>query len=491
MSTSFRPSVRLTTLTENLPLHPTVLPALIAGIYLRFWFLGHEALWVDETITLYFVQAMSYPELLVELPTLQPHLPLFYVLLKAWTSVVGETPMAARALAATFSTGTIVGLYLVGRDLYDRETGGVAAFILAINPFYIHFGTFTRMYSLLACLTVFSMWGFIRVRQTGTRRTAAVYCVATTLLVWTHYFALLVPLAQIVVLLHDHWKAESRPVRGWQCLGAVTPAILLSGSVILAKLSGGVGVGSAREVTHIATAPTVVDIARGHVRLLELFTWTYQNYPDAVTILLNALAVAPAAVAVLLAIRGYRRRDRLPVAWYSLPVIALIAASYLIKPVWQPKYLGFAGLGLILLMAKGIHRPTPRQQMLLLGLLGVGLVLPLSMAVTTPQVQQFDAAADYVGEHADEDDVVLVAPVHGEKGPLHYYFSQLDGGATVVFLSETASRQVIRQHATDGDDVWVVAENNQRGWVRTVDAALGLPQRTQFHGIAVYRSDTP
>ena len=71
----------------------------------------------------------------------------------------GESELASRILPISFSLGTIVLVYLIGRRLFDRETGLLAAALLAIFPGAIYFARIEH-FSFFVALTIwaYSHW---------------------------------------------------------------------------------------------------------------------------------------------------------------------------------------------------------------------------------------------------------------------------------------------------------------------------------------------
>jgi uncharacterized membrane protein len=58
-------------------------------------------------------------------------------------------------------------LYLIGRDLFNKQTGLVAAFIAAVAPFHLQYSQETRMYTLLALLLMGATWCYMRGMSKG------------------------------------------------------------------------------------------------------------------------------------------------------------------------------------------------------------------------------------------------------------------------------------------------------------------------------------
>src|SRR5205814_7568263 len=86
------------------------------------------------------------------------------------------------------------------RDLRLNNWATILAFFfIAVNGSLIKYSQELRMYSLLMCLSLFSMWLFVRYFRNG--KGIAVLTIVNILLVYTHYFGWFVIVSEIVILL--------------------------------------------------------------------------------------------------------------------------------------------------------------------------------------------------------------------------------------------------------------------------------------------------
>ena len=109
---------------------------LLAAV-LRFHLINHQSLWNDEGNTLRLVQR-SIPELLQNTAR-DIHPPGYYLLLKVWWLLTGETEFALRALSAFAGVLTVACVYALGRALFAPGVGLVASLLVAINAFNIYY----------------------------------------------------------------------------------------------------------------------------------------------------------------------------------------------------------------------------------------------------------------------------------------------------------------------------------------------------------------
>jgi 4-amino-4-deoxy-L-arabinose transferase-like glycosyltransferase len=134
--------------------------ALAAG--LRFYNLGSQSLWSDEGNS----AALATRSLaqIAQAAAHDIHPPLYYWLLRLWTTVFGLSELALRSLSAVLGTLLVLVIYGLGTRLFNRTTGLAAAFIAAIAPFQVYYSQEARMYILVAleaALAALLFWWFV------------------------------------------------------------------------------------------------------------------------------------------------------------------------------------------------------------------------------------------------------------------------------------------------------------------------------------------
>ena len=128
---------------------PFLLLAITAlGAALRFHHIGSEALWLDEAFSIWMAQ-QPLAQMLQWAVRIDQHPPLYYALLHAWLGL-GDGAGTVRALSALCGTLNIPIIFLLGRRLAGLRAGLLAALLLAVSPFHVHFAQEARMYALLA-----------------------------------------------------------------------------------------------------------------------------------------------------------------------------------------------------------------------------------------------------------------------------------------------------------------------------------------------------
>jgi mannosyltransferase len=133
----------------------------LVGGWLRVFKLGSQGLWLDETFSLW-VANHSVVDMLQWIVKIDPHPPLYYLLLHYWIALNGDTPYYARLLSALFGTATIPVIYLIGKRISGVVMGLAAAVTFALSLFNIYYAQETRMYTLLTFNAAVAIYALVR-----------------------------------------------------------------------------------------------------------------------------------------------------------------------------------------------------------------------------------------------------------------------------------------------------------------------------------------
>src|SRR5258708_14772921 len=134
----------------------------VVFVLFRLWHLTDSCLWFDEIFSVHAAEH-SWNSILsfVSLDLIHP--PLFYLLLKLWIGAGGESLTWLRMFPALFSVVSLVPLILFLREVkQNTHVQLICLFLVTVNGSLLKYSLEVRMYSLLVCLSLFSMWLFAR-----------------------------------------------------------------------------------------------------------------------------------------------------------------------------------------------------------------------------------------------------------------------------------------------------------------------------------------
>ncbi len=193
---------------EKRTTHIILIIIMIIAALLRYKGLKGQSLWLDELHTMNEADPLlPWSSLFHTLKTSDQHPPLFFVLERFCFSIFGYTERGARILPVLAGILSVWGAYLLGKTILNERLGLIAAAITCVNYYSIFYSQEARDYSFLWLFTTLSYAYFLRLYQSLKRSDAIWYIVTTVLLLYSHYFSLMVLGCQFILFL-AFWALE-------------------------------------------------------------------------------------------------------------------------------------------------------------------------------------------------------------------------------------------------------------------------------------------
>lgn len=322
---------------------------LVLAAMLRFVWLGHASLWIDELFSVCWSQ-LDLDFLLREGARAETNPPTYYILLHGWMEIFGTTEIAVRALSALISTITVLVVYAIGRMTVDRPTALLAGLFMAVNPVAIASAQEARAYALSALLDslgLLSIVGYMRhLEAVGTRSwpwlAAFIFSMIATSSV--HYTSLLFVAACFVAIAWRLVTTRPFPVREarvWIVVGVLTALALVKLLILAASLSG------SNNLVWIGplSAWSVVSF------FLDLIVPLPQTGPFLTVSWVTCASLLLVVVGALPRLRSDRRRFGVLVLIPSLYCTLFIAASWL-RPMLLARVATWLVIPLCLILAQ-------------------------------------------------------------------------------------------------------------------------------------------
>lgn len=313
----------------------------VIGIYVgaRIWRLTDSCLWFDEIFSVHAAEHSSNSILsFVALDLIHP--PLFYVLLKLWIAIGGEGLFWLRLFPVIFSVLAIFPFVSVCRELkIGRWTQVVALFLLAINGSLIKYAQEVRMYSLLMCLSLFSMWLFARYFVKG--KSLVPLVIVNVLMVYTHYFGWFVVLTEVVLILWFQ-RIKWRPI---VIMFGITFVSFLPWliAVLMAARSGS---GLEQNIGWMAR-PGILQVVTFVLNMIEPFYYQASSAEPISTFRITVPLLLIIAIAAFIYTANWkklgeheRRHAYFLLLFIKLPVVITFVASWLLPySMWGTRHL--------------------------------------------------------------------------------------------------------------------------------------------------------
>ena len=159
---------------------------------------GARNLWLDEAYSVYTVQR-DWNTFWTIVLNVEANQALYHIILKFWI-LLGDDEATLRFLSAIFSTASVPVIYLLGKELFDKNTGVVAAFLIGVNGNFIFYAQEVRGYSLLLFLTLCSSYLAVRCVKSPSRKMWTWYVVVNILATYVHFFAVWIIIVHAALL---------------------------------------------------------------------------------------------------------------------------------------------------------------------------------------------------------------------------------------------------------------------------------------------------
>ncbi len=207
----------------------------LISLALRVWCLDCYGLWYDEVASIEIARRGPLAILTDRFGGMLVQTPLHYLMVWLTSLPVdpASTPVLVRLPSVIAGALTPLVVYGIGKGMFGRSQGLLAALFVAISAVHIGHSQDVRPYSLLILTTALSVYCLLRAERDGSRKWWAAFAFSTVSALYISYFSLTLFLpALIPYLFWLLWRLWSR--RGNNPLPLRHAFLALPGIAILA-----------------------------------------------------------------------------------------------------------------------------------------------------------------------------------------------------------------------------------------------------------------
>ncbi len=387
---------------------------------LRVYQLPSQSLWSDEGLSLYRAR-LTLSENLTNVivvppgvPTQDTNPPLYFIVLSVLRAVAGESEYALRFVSVIAGVLLVPLLCVTGRRLFSEPAGLLAALLGTVSPFLVWYAQEVRMYTLLAALSLASVYLLLRAIDFSARSEEArsvksqhrwliwiAWAAVTAATLYTHFTAFFLLLFEGSVLLAVLIRRRRRE--------AVIVIMLLA--VLALPLA----------LYAISRAQQSVDPVFGFRPLDSIAAEVWGTFVVGRTndFFQPWWAVLPALLLFMIGLVGgvMRKSGRwatlLTALYLFVPLLAFYAATF-VRPLYSgPRHLMLLLPPIYLLVASGLALLWQRVRLAGMMALAAALIIMgwwLNVQWTDPAYLKDDmrSAACMIAAQATPEDVVIV-----------------------------------------------------------------------------------
>ena len=393
-----RPDARLGAFVTTRAGTLSLLGALVAlSLVLRTRAIG-AGFWIDEGLSV----GISSHHL-----TAIPHLlredgspPLYYLLLHGWMAAFGSSEAQTHALSLVFALLTIPAAFWAVDGVFGRRAGWIAAGLAALDPFLTAYAQETRMYTLVALLSIVAAGAFVHAFVFRRRAYLPAFAATLVVLLYTHNWGLFFAGGALAALGYLLTQSDDR--RGLALDGALAFGAV---ALLFAPWVPTLGYQVAHTGAPWSTPPSPAQLLGGPAFIAA---------GDGAAMAL--ILAGGTGIAALL--RRERGRERTAVVATIVLVVATVLFAWIasqISPAWANRYLAVVLGPFVLFLAAGLVRGGR------LAVVALALVAVFWLAYQAPdEKSNVEKVAAKVAPRLEPGDLVI--STHPEQIPvLHYY----------------------------------------------------------------------
>ena len=175
---------------------------LVVATFLRFFRIDFQSLWMDELYTLNVASPEhSFSEIISEVNLRESYPYLYFFMMNILFHIFGDTSIVVRIPSVIFGIMSVWMLYKIGKELYSKNAGLIAAALLTFNQYALYHAQDGRAYSFYLLGLLFSYYCFIKFLKDSNKKNLIWYALSTGLLLNTNFFSVLNVLAQGIFML--------------------------------------------------------------------------------------------------------------------------------------------------------------------------------------------------------------------------------------------------------------------------------------------------
>ena len=454
--------------------------------------LGTLSLWNDELFSRYYADLFGLKYLWTAGMLRESSPPLYYMLIEGWMRLFGTSEVALRSLSLAASVLSLPLVYAIGKELFDRKCGLLAALVFALSPMQIDYAQEARTYALLLLPICTVLWALAKFMRGDARyRVLLIYAACAVIAIYCHatavFFVAACNLVALAWLLTERMIDRRTALVRWLGVNLIVGLLSIPElAAMLTQSSGGNGLNWITPFRPGAIVHMLSTLATGRA--------TPYRWPgvELTLVLLACLGIC------LLAIRPRPRAFALLIAVPAIFVGLMVAAS-LAQPIFIDRVFLWLGVPLAVALGAALGIPNRLRPLLLVLTLLTGAV-GLGYHYTEARKEPWSKLVQRVGSDLASADHVVVAPLTGPTGFAYYdpalpNLEMWSTGETGMVEHDDMpqrlgvpliSRDELLRDIRSGQSAWLILRQPDLPRVDTLLAQLPPPRRNiefDCHGV--------
>lgn len=364
----------------------------------------NASLWGDEAFSA--VLSKNNPSDIIKIIIRDTSPPLYNLTLHFWYQIFGISEVSIRALSFTYFILTIIFVYLIGKLLWNKKTGLIAALVTFLNPFFFTYAFEGRMYSILSLGVSASMYFFLRIIKKEEKKQKEkfpkwliiAYALSVDWALYSHHFAVFAIFVQGIWMVFEFISGNRTGAK------RVFKGLALAAIFYLPWIYP-----LYKQATMVASGfwlgkPNLIDLRN---LIYEYLAEGIKNPDIKLPIIQKSLGqITLYLVFLTLILRKWHKSIKnttFLISWFILPIIITWAVSQKMQSIFFNRYLLYTIPGFTLILASNRRKFST----LTLALIIIAFIIIDYNYFTHPTKRPFRELANYVKSSQNKEDFVI------------------------------------------------------------------------------------
>jgi mannosyltransferase len=456
------------------------------------------SLWHDESFSALLVK-YDFGEMMTRIK-MDVHPPLYYIFLRGWNYIFGNSLFSLRFFGVFFSVLAIISLYiLVAKGLKNKKLALFSSVLFTFSCFQIQYAMEARMYPLGTFFVILGTFFFLKGLEEKKWKWWILYAVFTSVGLYTHYFVAFWIISQVIFFGYKIYKEAGFNFSGWIKnktfrMGAASYSLAFISYIpwlpTFLKQMGQV------EADYWIPAINFSSVPNTFLKMTEGNGTDPIRYWYVLVVL-----VATIALAAYFFLKKYQGKEKwLVFISFIFPFLATVILSVK-RPIYIDRYFIF-GLPFYLILMSGaillINNIKIRRAAILLAVLGTMMTFPFHWSsLKVKDKPGMAAAAVYLNEQFKPGEKIFVGSSLIYFTLRYYnhtgYPAKLYAPDSMPHYSGTAllsPKDIIKdfnQETKSGDIVWLINTTGWGNWQPQVPANWQKQKSVSFQDVYNYQ----
>lgn len=483
--------------------YAALLAIVLLGAFLRFYDIGAESFWLDESATAMTIKRYSANEIssnIIKYGNILPSyysgnmdLPIYYVLLEYWTSLFGLDEAGIRSFSAVFGVLSIILVYILAKNLFSEKTGLTASLIFSLSAVMIEFSQEARLYSFLIFIALASSYFLFKMISTKSYKHISYFVIINIIGIYTHYpflFFVIFELFFVAILAAKEYLEKKKTFVKREYLAVLILPLfylpllprLLEPKLVATHFFGSFSLGKlAKMFLQLNTWFYPSESLRQNLGNLQLGKLAFSDWVLIASVVLITVILSFYSAKNFFRLRKITSNHTFLLLWIAVPFAVAFAVLFRsIATFGSIRHFIFIVPPYFILSALGMSKLKGRKFIFLIVSFLVLSVFPIYSYYGNVNNPQYKEAVRFLESNATKELIIVNLP--SVAVPFNYYSDKLENVKGVNNLEE-AEKLSLSQNS-----LWLVlstkyADKNIDSYFK---ANYRLAESKSFHDISIY-----